>query len=167
MHAIEKCPQTVDIRDSTPPSSTRLSWPRQVVSAKQELAEQLDSPWTSLREIAEVLDVPRSTLRTWRQQKQQLLQHSGWATEVVEFFESPAGLSFLHQMLAAGRSSGLWTSQRRWNPQPLCVLGNERAAAFRCRFVRLSTSSRRGNGKPNRPVRPGRRSAAGRPNATS
>jgi len=101
MHAIEQCPPTVDIQDSTPPSSTRLSWPRQVVSAKQELAEQLDSPGTSIREIAEVLDVPRSTLRAWQQQKQQLLQHCGWATEVVEFFESSAGLSFLHQMLAA------------------------------------------------------------------
>ena len=101
MHAIEQCPPTVDIQDSTPPSSTRLSWPRQVVSAKQELAEQLDSPWTSVREIAEVLDVPRSTLRAWQQQKQQLLQHCGLATEVVEFFESSAGLSFLHQMLAA------------------------------------------------------------------
>ena len=74
MQAIEQCPQTVDIQDSTPPSSTRLSWPRQVVSAKQELAEQLDSPGTSIREIAEVLDVPRSTLRAWQQQKQQLIK---------------------------------------------------------------------------------------------
>lgn len=101
MHAIEKCPQTVDVQDSTPSSSTRLSWPRQVASVKQEQAGQLDSPWTSLRQIAEVLDVPRSTLQAWRQQKQQLLQHSGLPIQVVEFFESSAGLSFLHQMLAA------------------------------------------------------------------
>ena len=101
MHAIDKCPQTVDIQDSTSSSSTRLSWPRQVASAKQEQAEQLDSPWTSLRQIAEVLNVPRSTLQVWRQQKQQLFQHSGLPTQVVEFFESSAGLSFLHQMLAA------------------------------------------------------------------
>jgi hypothetical protein len=72
-----------------------------VASAKQEQAEQLDSPWTSLCQIAEILDVPRSTLRAWRQQKQQLLEHSGLPIQVVEFFESSAGLSFLHQMLAA------------------------------------------------------------------
>ena len=101
MHAIEKCPQTVDVQDSTSSSSTRLSWPRQVASAKQEQAGQLDSPWMSLRQIAEILDVPRSTLQAWRQQKQQLLQHSGLPMQVVEFFESSAGLSFLHQMLAA------------------------------------------------------------------
>jgi hypothetical protein len=101
MHSIEICPQTVDVQDSMLSSSTRLSWPRQVASAKQEQAEQLDSPWTSLRQIAEVLNVPRSTLQAWRQQKQQLLQHSGLSIQVVEFFESPAGLSFLHQMLAA------------------------------------------------------------------
>ena len=101
MQTIEKRPQAVDIQDSTSPSSTRLSWPRQVASAKQEQAEQLDSPWTSLCRIAEILDVPRSTLRAWRQQKQQLLEHSGLPIQVVEFFESSAGLSFLHQMLAA------------------------------------------------------------------
>jgi hypothetical protein len=101
MQTIDKCPQAVDIQDSTSPSSTRLSWPRQVASAKQEQAEQLDSPWTSLCRIAEILDVPRSTLRAWRQQKQQLLEHSGLPIQVVEFFESSAGLSFLHQMLAA------------------------------------------------------------------
>ena len=101
MQAIEKCPQTVDIQDSTSPSSPRLSWPRQVASAKQEQAEQLDSPWTSLSQIAEVLNVPRSTLQAWQQQKQQLLQHSGLPIQVVEFFESSTGLSFLHQMLAA------------------------------------------------------------------
>ena len=101
MQTIEKCPQAVDIQDSKSPSSTRLSWPRQVASAKQEQAEQLDSPWTSLCRIAEILDVPRSTLRAWRQQKQQLLEHSGLPIQVVEFFESSAGLSFLHQMLAA------------------------------------------------------------------
>jgi hypothetical protein len=101
MHAIENCPQTVDIHDSISSSSTRISWPRQVASAKQEQAEQLDSPWVSVRQIAEVLDVPRSTLQDWRKQKQQLLQHSGLSIQVVEFFESSAGLSFLHEMLAA------------------------------------------------------------------
>ncbi len=101
MHTIETCPQTVDIQDSTSSNSTRLSWPRQVASIKQEQANQLDSPWVSVREIAEVLDVPRSTLQAWRKQKQLLLQHSGLPIQVVEFFESSAGLSFLHQMLAA------------------------------------------------------------------
>ena len=101
MHAIENCPQTEDIHDSISSSSTRISWPRQVASAKQEQAEQLDSPWVSVRQIAEVLDVPRSTLQDWRKQKQLLLQHSGLSIQVVEFFESSAGLSFLHEMLAA------------------------------------------------------------------
>jgi hypothetical protein len=101
MQAIEKCPQTVDVQDSTPSRSTRRSWPRQVASAKQEQADRLDSPWMPVRQIAEVLNVPRSTLQDWRKQKQQLLQHSGLPLQVVEFFESSAGLSFLHQMLAA------------------------------------------------------------------
>ena len=101
MHAIENCPETVDIQGSTSSSSTRVSWPRQVSSAKQEQADQLDSPWVSVRQIAEVLDVPRSTLQDWRKQKQQLLQDSGLSIQVVEFFESSAGLSFLHEMLAA------------------------------------------------------------------
>mgnify|MGYP001825512561 CR=1 FL=1 len=101
MTAIEQCPQTVDIQDFTSANSTRLSWPRQVASTKQEQADQLDSPWMSVRQIAEVLNVPRSTLQAWRKQKQQLVQHSGLPIPVVEFFESSAGLSFLHQMLAA------------------------------------------------------------------
>jgi hypothetical protein len=101
MQAIEKCSQAVDIRYSTSAKSTRLSWPRDVASAKQEQADQLDSPWVSLRQIAEYLNVPRSTLQDWRKQKQQRLQHSGLPVQVVEFFDSSAGLSFLHQMLAA------------------------------------------------------------------
>ena len=122
MQAIKKCPQTVDIQDSTSSSSTRLSWPRQVALAKQEQADQLDSPWVSVRQIAEVLNVPRSTLQAWRQQKQQLLQHSGLPTQVVDFFESSAGLSFLHQMLAAAHlvfgqanNAGIPVSARSWN----------------------------------------------------
>lgn len=91
----------MDIQDCTSSKSTRLSWPRQVVSTKQEQADQLDSPWVSVRQIAEALDVPRSTLLAWRNQKQKLLPHSGLPIQVVEFFESSAGLSFLHQMLAA------------------------------------------------------------------
>ena len=101
MQAIEKNPQTVDIQDSSSSSSTRVSWPRQVACIKQEQAEQLDSPWLSVRQIAEALDVPRSTLQDWRKQKQQLLQDSGLSIQVVEFFQSSAGLSFLHEMLAS------------------------------------------------------------------
>jgi hypothetical protein len=101
MHAIEECPQAVDVQDSKPSRSRRLSWSRQVASAKREQADELDSPWMSARQIAEVLDVPRSTLQDWRKQKQQQLQHSGLPLPVVEFFESSAGVSFLHQMLAA------------------------------------------------------------------
>ena len=100
MNAIEKCPQTVDTQDSTSSSSARLSWPRQVASVKQELADQLDSPWMSVRQVAELVNVPRSTLHGWLKQKQQLLQHSGLPIQVVEFFESSAGLGVLHQVLA-------------------------------------------------------------------
>ena len=101
MQAIEKCPQTVDIQDSTSSSSTRVSWPRQVATAKQERADQLDSPWVSVRQIAEILDVPRSTLQDWQKQKHQRQQHSGLPIQVIKFFDSSTGLSFLHQMLAA------------------------------------------------------------------
>ena len=102
MQAIEHRPQTVEEKDSTRCAQGRPSgWQRSVAVAKRELYEQLDSPWTSFSQIARQLGVPRTTLQDWRRQKQRLLRHSGLHPQTVEFFESSAGLSFLHQLLAA------------------------------------------------------------------
>jgi hypothetical protein len=102
MQAIEHRPQTVEEKDSTRCAQGRPSgWQRSVAVAKREQYEQLDSPWTSFSQIARQLGVPRTTLQDWRRQKQHLLRHSGLHPQTVEFFESSAGLSFLHQLLAA------------------------------------------------------------------
>lgn len=102
MQAIEQSPQTVDEENSTSSGHTKPSgWQREVAVAKREQFEQLDSPWISFSQIACQLEVPRSTLDDWRRQKQRLLRHSGLDPQIVEFFESSAGLSFLHQLLTA------------------------------------------------------------------
>lgn len=102
MQTIDQRPQTVDEEDSTSSGQkTPSSWQREEAVAKREQFEQLDSPWISFSQIARQIGVPRTTLQDWRQQKQDLLRHSGLRPQTVRFFESPAGLSCLHQVLAA------------------------------------------------------------------
>ena len=57
--------------------------------------EQLDSPWTSRRQIAGQLQVACSTLYHW------IDRDSSWPPNVAWFFESPEGLDFLHRLLTA------------------------------------------------------------------
>ena len=49
----------------------------------------------SQREIVSQLDIPRSTLRYWQSRKDSI----DAAPEVIEFFESPAGVAFLHRLV--------------------------------------------------------------------
>ena len=51
----------------------------------------------SQRQAAQVLDVPRSTLQAWRAYQDRL----DACPEVVAFFQSVAGLAFLHRLVIA------------------------------------------------------------------
>ncbi|MEZ6101531.1 MAG: hypothetical protein R3E01_21565 [Pirellulaceae bacterium] len=101
MQTAKEYPQTVDVQDSTPAYSRRVSWSREVATAKREQADRLDSPWISVRQIAELVEVPRSTLREWQKQKQRRGRQTELPGETVAFFEISPGLSFLHQLLTA------------------------------------------------------------------
>src|SRR3974377_297451 len=63
--------------------------------------DTLDSPWTSCRRIAGQLDVPARTLHHWVRQKRRRIENSPWPKRVADFFETPEGLEFLHQLLVA------------------------------------------------------------------
>jgi hypothetical protein len=56
---------------------------------------------TSQREFAKRTGVPRSTLRYWLDRKNCIDAHPA----VVEFFESPVGIAFLHRMVTAAHVS--------------------------------------------------------------
>src|SRR3990172_9293538 len=64
--------------------------------------EQLDSPWTSHRQIAGQLQVAPSTLYHWITWHRAVIRDSSWPANVARFFESPEGLDFLHRLLASG-----------------------------------------------------------------
>lgn len=55
----------------------------------------------SQREFAKKTDVPRSTLRYWLARKNSIDAHPA----VVEFFESPIGIAFLHRLITAAHVS--------------------------------------------------------------
>jgi Family of unknown function (DUF6399) len=56
---------------------------------------------TSQRDFAKRADVPRSTLRYWLARKNNIDAHPA----VVEFFESPIGIAFLHKLVTAAHVS--------------------------------------------------------------
>jgi hypothetical protein len=56
-----------------------------------------EDPIGSHRRIAEQLSVPRTTLQHWQKRKDAI----DAASEVVAFFESPAGVQFLHRLVLA------------------------------------------------------------------
>jgi transposase len=67
---------------------------------RAELFEQygdLQARGVSQREAAKELEVPRSTLQAWRAYQESLDE----CPEVVAFFQSPAGLAFLHRLVLA------------------------------------------------------------------
>jgi len=57
----------------------------------------LEPDFTSHRQLGEYLDIPRSTLQYWQQRPKGI----DAAPEVVAFFESPAGVAFLHRLVLA------------------------------------------------------------------
>jgi hypothetical protein len=83
--------------DSTAPSSPGPAKRRRDTIARllQDFQQAPDAP--SQRHFARGQDLPRSTLRHWLRRQQAL---DAPAPEVA-FFESPAGLDFLHRLLVA------------------------------------------------------------------
>ncbi len=75
----------------------RKSWSRKEVAKNLEEAEEKSQNAHSQRQIAEDLQVPRSTLQYWLSRKSMIDADP----EVIAFFESSAGVVFLHQLVLA------------------------------------------------------------------
>jgi len=77
------------------------AWSRQEIAERLDAFEAMDSPWISHAQIARFLDVPRTTLEYWLKQRESLRRESNLPRKVIDFFESPIGLAFLHQLIGA------------------------------------------------------------------
>ena len=75
----------------------RKSWSRKEVAKNLEEAEEKSQNAHSQRQIAEGLQVPRSTLQYWLSRKSTIDADP----EVIVFFESSAGVVFLHRLVLA------------------------------------------------------------------
>jgi hypothetical protein len=93
----------MDGSDSTVSASHKkpTRWSRMEAAEKLEAFDSLDSPWLSRPKIAQMVDVPRTTLEHWRRNRESLLRQSPLPPGVVQFFESPVGVAFLHRLLTA------------------------------------------------------------------
>jgi hypothetical protein len=74
----------------------RKQWSREEVAEKVANYEQAPAT-ASQRQLAEELGIPRSTLQHWLERKGAI----DAAPEVIVFFESPAGVAFLHRLVLA------------------------------------------------------------------
>jgi hypothetical protein len=75
----------------------KRQWSRQDIAEKMAEYDR-DYPHTpSQRQLAEQLDIPRSTLQHWLARKKDIAADP----ELVAFFESPAGVVFLHRLVLA------------------------------------------------------------------
>lgn len=79
-----------------PKRTERTNGNRRTSAMCQQTAERLQST-TSERKAAELVGVPRSTLRHGSRRKAAIQQ----PPSVVEFFESPEGVDFLHRLVVA------------------------------------------------------------------
>jgi hypothetical protein len=75
----------------------RKRWSRKEVAKKLEEVEEESQCAHSQRQKAEELEVPRSTLQYWLSRKSTIDADP----EVIAFFESPAGVVFLHRLVLA------------------------------------------------------------------
>ena len=72
-------------------------WERLERAGLFEQYHELHAQGTSQRQAAKVLEVPRTTLQAWRAYQERL----DACPAVVEFFQSPPGLAFLHRLVLA------------------------------------------------------------------
>lgn len=75
--------------------------PRLKRAQQRERAERIGFWWHSRRRVAQQLGVPDSSLRHCLQRHRQRCQTSRFPRAVVDFWESPHGLEFLHGLLVA------------------------------------------------------------------
>ena len=75
----------------------KKNWTREEIADHLAAFEVLEPDFTSHRQLAEYLNIPRSTLQYWQQRK----EHIDADPDVVAFFESPAGVAFLHRLVLA------------------------------------------------------------------
>jgi hypothetical protein len=72
-------------------------WSRADIAEKMDQFEQAYQRTPSQRQLAKELEIPRSTLQHWLKRKATI----DTDPEVVAFFESPAGVAFLHRLVLA------------------------------------------------------------------
>ena len=82
---------------STGPESEKKRWSRDETAAKMEAFAQEYKDYPSQRHWAEELEIPRTTLQHWLERKANIDADP----DVVAFFESPAGVAFLHRLVLA------------------------------------------------------------------
>jgi len=75
----------------------KKQWPREEVAEKMEAYTEAYQRTPSQRQVAEELKIPRSTLQHWIERKDGIDAEA----EVVAFFESSAGVAFLHRLVLA------------------------------------------------------------------
>ena len=83
------CPQ------KPPPHSRRFE------AEKLEQFAKLHSPWNSRRQIARQIDVSDRTLYRWIDRSRRAVRTSSLPRDVARFFQTPAGLDFLHGLITA------------------------------------------------------------------
>lgn len=88
---------TESITRVEPVESRNCRWGRGTVADKLIQFDQERSKRKSQREAAECLKVPRTTHQHWLKRKENL----DASPAVIEFFESPDGLAFLHRLVIA------------------------------------------------------------------
>jgi hypothetical protein len=76
--------------------SRRKPWKREVIAEAMSKLEE-EQPVVSQRQLAEEAGIPRSTLQHWLERRDTLDADP----DVVAFFESPAGVAFLHRLVIA------------------------------------------------------------------
>jgi len=77
----------------------RTPYSRRFVAEKLDQFAKLDSPWNSRREIARQIDVSDRTLYRWIDRSRSAVRSSSWPDDVARFFQTPAGLDFLHGLV--------------------------------------------------------------------
>lgn len=76
---------------------TKRQWSRKEIAEKTAEFEEKYSDKPSQRQLAEELGIPRSTLQHWLMRKENIDADP----ELVAFFETPAGVAFLHRLILA------------------------------------------------------------------
>ena len=85
------------IAEEAEKGKTKAGWDRKEVAEKISQFETIRQQGMSQRQLAKEMNIPRTTLQHWLKRKENLDADK----EVVRFFESPAGLIFLHQLIIA------------------------------------------------------------------